>query len=84
MVPAFQSTSGSISSLVDMLDSVKTDCADTTLLGSFSENHDVPRFASLTSDLALAKNVIAFTILADGVPIIYAGQGQSTSGCTAL
>lgn len=48
---------------------MKSTCSDTTLLGSFTENHDVARFASLTSDASLAKNAIAFTILADGVPI---------------
>jgi alpha-amylase len=59
---------------------MKSACADTTLLGSFSENHDQPRFASKTSDISLAKNVIGFTILADGIPIIYAGQEQHYSG----
>jgi alpha-amylase len=56
-------------------------------MGSFSENHDQPRFASYTSDISvrpsarriyrkektnvpkLAKNVLAYTILADGIPI---------------
>jgi alpha-amylase len=59
---------------------MKSDCSDTTLLGSFTENHDVPRFASYTSDISLAKNAIAFTILADGIPIIYAGQEQHLNG----
>ena len=44
------------------------------------ENHDVARFPSLTSDISLAKNAIAFTILADGVPIIYEGQEQHYTG----
>lgn len=48
---------------------MKSTCADTNLLGSFMENHDVARFASVTSDFSLAKNAIAFTILADGIPI---------------
>ena len=59
---------------------MKSDCADTTLLGSFMENHDQPRFASITSDISLAKNAIAFTILADGIPIIYEGQEQHYTG----
>jgi len=59
---------------------MKSDCADTTLLGSFLENHDVQRFPSYTSDISLAKNAIAFTILADGIPIIYEGQEQHDSG----
>ncbi|KAF7933340.1 hypothetical protein EAE99_003225 [Botrytis elliptica] len=77
---AFQSTSGSISNLANGINTMKSTCSDTTLLGSFIENHDVARFASLTSDAALAKNAIAFTILADGVPIIYQGQEQHLSG----
>jgi alpha-amylase len=77
---AFESTSGSISNLVNGINTMKSACADTTLLGSFSENHDVARFASLTSDISQAKNVIAFTLLADGIPIIYAGQEQHYSG----
>ncbi|KAK4540157.1 hypothetical protein LTR36_009743 [Oleoguttula mirabilis] len=76
LVSAFSSTSGSISDLSDMVTTVKGSCADTSLLGTFSENHDQPRFASLTSDMALAQNVITFTLLADGIPIIYEGQEQ--------
>ncbi|KAI4148094.1 MAG: hypothetical protein LQ340_005244 [Diploschistes diacapsis] len=77
---AFQSTSGSISNLVNGINTMKSTCADTTLLGSFLENHDNPRFAYLTPDLSLAKNAIAFTMLADGIPIVYAGQEQHFSG----
>jgi alpha-amylase len=80
LLKAFQSTSGSISDLVNELNTMKTACKDNTLLGSFSENHDLPRFASITSDTALAQNIIAYTILADGIPIIYAGQEQHYSG----
>jgi alpha-amylase len=43
---AFQSSSGSISNLYNMISSVASDCADPTLLGNFIENHDNPRFAS--------------------------------------
>ena len=57
-----------------------SDCSDTTLLGSFLENHDNPRFPYYTSDYSLAKNAIAFTMLADGVPIIYEGQEQHYDG----
>ncbi|KAK6609509.1 alpha amylase [Botrytis cinerea] len=77
---AFQSTSGSISNLANGINTMKSTCSDTTLLGSFIENHDVARFPSLTSDASLAKNAIAFTILADGVTIIYQGQEQHLSG----
>ena len=79
-----------------MINTVKADCSDTSIIGTFSENHDQvrktptrskpfsklanttfqPRFASLTGDMALARNVISYTMLADGVPIIYQGQEQ--------
>ena len=55
-------------------------CFDVTVLGSFLENHDHPRFANLTSDISLAKNAIAFTMLMDGIPIVYYGQEQHFSG----
>ena len=41
---AFQSSSGSISNLYNMINTVASDCADPTLLGNFIENHDNPRF----------------------------------------
>ncbi|EGP92563.1 unnamed protein product [Zymoseptoria tritici ST99CH_3D7] len=77
LVDAFKSTSGSISGLVDAVTVLKAGaCKDTSLLGTFSENHDQPRFAALNGDMASAKNVIAFTMLTDGIPIIYQGQEQ--------
>ncbi|RAL16102.1 alpha-amylase [Aspergillus homomorphus CBS 101889] len=80
LLRAFKSTSGSISDLYNMINTVKDNCPDSTLMGTFIENHDNPRFASYTKDLSLAKNVAAFSILADGIPIIYAGQEQHYSG----
>ncbi|KAK9352807.1 alpha-amylase [Lipomyces doorenjongii] len=80
VVSAFESTSGSISTLVNMINTLKSGCPDTTLLGSFMENHDNPRFPSYTSDESLIKNAISYTILADGIPIIYYGQEQGLSG----
>ncbi|KAJ5112903.1 hypothetical protein N7456_001437 [Penicillium angulare] len=77
---AFESSSGSISDLYNMINSVATDCADPTLLGNFIENHDNPRFAYYTDDYSQAKNVISFVFLSDGIPIIYAGQEQHYSG----
>lgn len=44
------------------------------------ENHDHPRFGNLTQDVSLTKNAIAFTMLMDGIPIIYYGQEQQFSG----
>lgn len=77
---AFESSSGSISSLYSMIESVAADCADPTLLGNFIENHDNPRFAYYTSDFSLAKNVLSFIFFTDGIPIVYAGQEQHYNG----
>ena len=77
---AFQDPMGSINDLVDTINSVKANCNDPTAFGSFSENHDVPRFANYTQDMALAKNMVTYTILADGIPIIYQGQEQHMNG----
>ncbi|KAL2154139.1 hypothetical protein VTH82DRAFT_2815 [Thermothelomyces myriococcoides] len=77
---AFQSTSGSISELVSGLENLQNTAKDLSLYGSFLENHDVERFPSFTKDKALAKNAIAFTMLKDGIPIIYQGQEQYYSG----
>ncbi|CAK7228807.1 hypothetical protein SBRCBS47491_007032 [Sporothrix bragantina] len=81
LLDAFKSaSSGGISALYSMVGQIASACADPTLLGNFVENHDNPRFASYTSDYALAKNALAFTFLADGIPIVYAGQEQHYSG----
>ncbi|KAA8648815.1 hypothetical protein EYZ11_004032 [Aspergillus tanneri] len=80
LLNAFKSTSGNIGDLYNMINNVKSNCPDSTLLGTFIENHDNPRFASYTNDMSLAKNVAVFTILADGIPIIYAGQEQHYAG----
>ncbi|KAG9604717.1 alpha-amylase, partial [Aureobasidium melanogenum] len=77
---AFASTSGDISALEKGVNTMKSTCKDVTLLGSFLENHDNPRFPSLTSDMSLAKNAIGFAMLADGIPIVYQGQEQHFDG----
>jgi Alpha amylase, catalytic domain len=66
LIDAF--TKGDMKGLSDMISDVDKGCTDTSVLGTFAENHDLPRFASLVPDMALAKNAIAFTILADGIP----------------
>lgn len=43
-------------------------CNDTLALGTFIENHDMPRFASQNQDLALAKNAMTYVIMNDGIP----------------
>lgn len=76
LINAFKSTSGSISDLADKIEETKNTCNDISLLGSFSENHDNPRFPALNHDIAQASNVITYTMVADGIPVLYQGQEQ--------
>jgi alpha-amylase len=55
-------------------------CNDTTVLGSFVENHDMPRFAAAVEDMTLAKNAMTYILLNDGIPTVYQGQEQHFSG----
>jgi alpha-amylase len=80
MMSFLNSTSGSSTSLLSAMSDMTTNCKDFSVLGTFSENHDLPRFASQTPDYSLAKNVLAFTILGDGIPMVYAGQEQHYAG----
>lgn len=77
---AFSSWEGSINDLVTTIYTMQENCADPTAFGLFSENHDVERFAQITNDTSLAKNVVTFTIMGDGIPIIYQGQEQHMAG----
>lgn len=59
---------GSFEDLEEMRNQGRTDCNDTFALGTFIENHDMPRFASKNDDLALAMNAMTYVILNDGIP----------------
>ncbi|KAL8688258.1 MAG: hypothetical protein Q9218_005788, partial [Villophora microphyllina] len=76
----FSNTSKTTDDLGAQMRDLRTQCKDPTLMGAFSENHDQPRFANTTRDMTLALNVMAFTMLADGIPIMYSGQEQHLAG----
>lgn len=67
---------GSMSLIDDMRNQARSACNDTLALGSFVENHDMPRFANQNSDMAIAKNAMAYIILNDGMPL---GESPSES-----
>ncbi|KAF2168578.1 glycoside hydrolase family 13 protein [Zasmidium cellare ATCC 36951] len=77
---AFKSTSGNMTTLATGINTLKSTCKDVTLLGSFLENHDNPRFPALTSDQSLIRNAVSFALLQDGIPILYQGQEQKLYG----
>lgn len=74
LVAAFESTSGNMPRLVAMINQLKSQCKDVTLMTPFLENHDQPRFPSYTSDLSLIRNAMLTTLMSDGPPSIYQGQ----------
>ncbi|PVI02428.1 glycoside hydrolase family 13 protein [Periconia macrospinosa] len=80
IIDFLNSTSGTTAPLLHAAQTFKTSCKDTSVLTTFTENHDLPRFASQTKDMALAKNALALTLLWDGIPIVYAGQEHHYSG----
>lgn len=80
VIRAFSSNTATMTELTNNIQWLNATCQDTTLLGNFLENHDQARFASMTTDIGLTKNAIAFTVLNDGIPIIYYGQEQGFSG----
>ncbi|RHZ70159.1 hypothetical protein CDV55_102065 [Aspergillus turcosus] len=73
-------TKGNTSSLSNIVEVMKNSCNDVTGMTTFTESHDVNRFANFTQDMALAKNVVTFNILFDGIPIMYQGQEQHLHG----
>ncbi|KAJ7362891.1 glycoside hydrolase superfamily [Mycena albidolilacea] len=50
------------------------------LTAAFLENHDQPRFPSLTADGALRKNAMVWPFVGDGIPTLYYGQEQGYEG----
>ena len=54
--------------------------SDPTVLGTFADNHDTPRFLSLTSDPALYLNALTYTFTSLGIPIVYYGTEQGYHG----
>ncbi|KAJ2931426.1 hypothetical protein H1R20_g5722, partial [Candolleomyces eurysporus] len=69
-----------VSQLASVFEESKTKFADTTLLGNFLENHDVPRWHNLSVDPQSLYNAMAWNFFSDGIPIVYYGQEQSFSG----
>ncbi|KAF9876367.1 alpha amylase [Colletotrichum karsti] len=71
---------GDMNELANLRAEARDGCTDIFALGSFTENHDMPRFANFDKDLALAKNALAYILLTDGIPTVYQGQEQHFSG----
>lgn len=53
--------------------------SDPTIIGTFLDNQDLPRFNSLTSDASLVYNAIVGMFMYGGMPIVYYGLEQDIS-----
>jgi len=49
---------------------------DVTTLATFTDNHDNPRFLSLTNDPPIYRSALAYVLMSVGVPIVYYGSEQ--------
>ena len=79
---AFNATGGGMANLAGLITQNQGNCSDVSLLGNFIENHDLPRYAGITSDQMQRLNAITFTFVIDGFPVAYYGQEQAFSGLT--
>ncbi|KAJ7470351.1 glycoside hydrolase family 13 protein, partial [Mycena latifolia] len=79
-LPGPQNGGGNMTALIDVLAQSKTAYKDTTLLGNFLSNHDLPRWHNMSVDPQTLYNAMTFTFLSDGIPVVYYGQEQDFSG----
>ncbi|KAJ3096836.1 hypothetical protein HDU96_000633, partial [Phlyctochytrium bullatum] len=63
----------SLWSIEQQLASDRAFYADTSVLGTFLDNHDQPRFADLNNDPTALRNALALMAFTDGIPITYYG-----------
>jgi alpha-amylase len=69
-----------MSAVTDVLEQSKVLFKDTSLLGNFLENQDLPRWHNQSVDIQSLFNAMVFTFMSDGIPIVYYGQEQGFSG----
>ncbi|KAG5659633.1 hypothetical protein HG530_010504 [Fusarium avenaceum] len=76
----FYQQKGDPQAVVDMHNEISTKFSDPSVLATFIDNHDNPRWLSQKNDKSLLKNALAFVILARGIPIVYYGTEQGYAG----
>ncbi|KLT46106.1 alpha-amylase [Cutaneotrichosporon oleaginosum] len=77
---AFQNVNTPIEELTSMITRVHRMLPDPTLLASFLDNHDNPRYPGIVQDRALLKNAAVYPFINDGYPVVYQGQEHGLSG----
>ena len=70
---AFQKSGGSMYEITDLLQpQYRRKFRDTQQLATFIESHDMPRFpGTVSADITVLQNALAWTVLTDGIPLIY-------------
>ncbi|PFH61471.1 hypothetical protein XA68_17302 [Ophiocordyceps unilateralis] len=71
---------GSSQTLINTHDAVSWAFSDPSVLGTFIDNHDNPRWLSQKNDHALLKNALTYVLLARGIPIVYYATEQGYAG----
>lgn len=81
LVRAFTNSSGSMSDLASQYKDNQAAFKNGLFsAGSFLENHDNPRFQSISTDSGLVRNAVTWPFINDGIPILYYGQEQGYTG----
>lgn len=70
----------SMNQLQAMVQAYEGAFSDTSVLGTFVDNHDNPRFLSQQSDWALYTNALLWVLTARGIPIWYYGTEYGFDG----
>ncbi|KAJ4455423.1 putative Alpha-amylase A type-3 [Paratrimastix pyriformis] len=70
----------SVRRIADTLSAYDRYFKDQTVLGTFLDNHDNPRFLQGQSDYTLYQNGLAYVLMTEGVPLLYYGTEQGFSG----
>ena len=65
---------GSMRALGDAWRQAGAAFADVGALGAFTDNHDNPRFLAGSSCVGCYRGALAYTLLAEGIPIVYYGS----------
>ncbi|EKM82841.1 hypothetical protein AGABI1DRAFT_82568 [Agaricus bisporus var. burnettii JB137-S8] len=71
---------GNITAVSTVIEQSQNSFHDTTVLGNFLENQDVPRWHNISVDPQSLYNAMVLNFMMDGIPVVYYGQEQSFSG----
>jgi len=71
---------GSMNGIEEYYERAKRTWADQSLLGNFVDNHDNNRFLADTDNIQGFKSALAFTLGAEGIPMVYYGDEHAYSG----